>query len=135
MQAQFYIPSVTYEVGIKTQNSVLGNVRFSGTYTSYYVNSEGYNVYTVLAGNQVSLIATANTGYRFVQWSNSQTANPYTFNVSANIYLTAAFEVNPITPEAATIMQLQSSTGSINVGLTGTLVGTLLDPTLTYEFY
>jgi hypothetical protein len=43
--------------------------------------------------------------------------------------------VNPIVPEAATILQLQSSTGSINVGLTGTLVGTLLDPTLTYEFY
>lgn len=89
----------------------------------------------MLAGNQVSLIAAANTGYRFVQWSNSQTANPYTFNVNANIYLTATFEVNPITPEAATIIQLQSSTGSINVGLTGTLVGTLLDSTLTYEFY
>lgn len=113
----------------------MGAVRFSGYYNRSFTDSEGYTVYNVNQGTQVTLIATANTGYRFTQWSNGQTASTYSFIIGSNVTLSATFEVNPITPEAATILRLQSSTGNINVGLTGTLTGTLLDSTLTYEFY
>ncbi len=47
---------------------------------------------TVEYGTQVTFTATANPGYRFVQWSNGETANPYTTTITANTELTASFE-------------------------------------------
>lgn len=42
-------------------------------------------------GEQCTLEATANDGYVFVNWSNGETANPYTFTVTENVELTANF--------------------------------------------
>jgi len=46
-------------------------------------------------GATVTLTATPAFGYDFVEWSNGETANPYTFTVTEDITLTALFgEVN-----------------------------------------
>ncbi|MBR2476013.1 MAG: metallophosphoesterase, partial [Bacteroidaceae bacterium] len=50
---------------------------------------------TVDYGTQVTFTATANPGYRFVQWSNGETANPYVTTITANTTLTASFELIP----------------------------------------
>jgi len=49
-------------------------------------------------GNSVSLSATANTGYHFVNWTENgtpvSTANPYTFDATSNRTLVANFTLN-----------------------------------------
>ena len=47
---------------------------------------------TVEYGTEVTFTATANLGYRFVSWSNDETANPYITTITANTELTANFE-------------------------------------------
>ncbi|MBE6299972.1 MAG: hypothetical protein E7083_06540, partial [Bacteroidales bacterium] len=47
---------------------------------------------TVEYGTQVTFTADANPGYRFVQWSNGETSNPYTTTITTNTTLTASFE-------------------------------------------
>lgn len=42
-------------------------------------------------GSPCTVTATAYSGYRFVQWSNGSTYNPYTFAVTTDIELTAMF--------------------------------------------
>ena len=42
-------------------------------------------------GTQVTLTATANAGYRFEQWSNGVTANPYLFTATEDLTLEAQF--------------------------------------------
>jgi hypothetical protein len=39
-----------------------------------------------------TITATANTGYRFVQWNDGNTSNPRTVTVTQNISFTAIFE-------------------------------------------
>jgi Divergent InlB B-repeat domain/FG-GAP-like repeat/Putative peptidoglycan binding domain len=49
--------------------------------------------------NGTAVTAVANSGYQFVSWSDSSTANPRTDrNVSANISVAAAFAVIPVSP-------------------------------------
>lgn len=43
-------------------------------------------------GQTVTLTATANTGYEFVNWSNGSTQNPYTFTAIENTFLYATFQ-------------------------------------------
>ena len=43
------------------------------------------------AGTMVTLTATANEGYRFEQWSDGSTSNPYTFEAKADVNVTAKF--------------------------------------------
>ena len=50
---------------------------------------------TVEYETQVTFTATANPGYRFVQWSNGETDNPYVTTITANTELTASFELIP----------------------------------------
>ena len=52
----------------------------------------GGGVYTI--GTEVSLIATPEEGYHFVQWSDGSTENPYTFLLSQNVDLKATFAPN-----------------------------------------
>ena len=44
------------------------------------------------AGSEVALTATANEGYKFVKWSNEITDNPYNFNITEDVELSAIFE-------------------------------------------
>ena len=45
------------------------------------------------AGTQVSITATASSGYTFSSWSNGSTANPVSVTLNANTSITANFEV------------------------------------------
>ena len=67
----------TYTVTVTVTDATMGTATGGGTYQ---------------AGQSCTVTATANSGYRFVNWSNGETANPYTFTVVSNITLTANFE-------------------------------------------
>lgn len=43
-------------------------------------------------GAEVTLTATPATGYEFVEWSDGETANPYTFTATKEVNLTATFQ-------------------------------------------
>ena len=51
---------------------------------------------TYIDGSKVSLTATPNNGYEFKQWSDGNTANPYSFLVEKDVTIEALFE--PATP-------------------------------------
>ena len=53
-------------------------------------------------GETVTLTAIAKTGHKFVNWSNSETANPLTFTATEDVNLTANFEVLSYTVTALT---------------------------------
>ena len=66
-----------YQVTLDFEGS--GSVTGSGTYDY---------------GTEITIEATANTGYRFVQWSDSITENPRIIGVYRNINLTAEFAID-----------------------------------------
>ena len=47
-----------------------------------------------LKNEKVTLTATPNNGYRFVQWSTGSTANPYEYTVTSTRKITAEFAIN-----------------------------------------
>lgn len=48
-------------------------------------------------GTQVTLTATANTGYKFEHWSNGVKDNPYLFTVTEDVTIEAQFTRSPAT--------------------------------------
>jgi hypothetical protein len=70
-------PSDQFTVTVSANDPAMGSVTGGGTY---------------YAGETATLTATANAGYEFVGWSNGETANPYSFVVTANISLVANFQ-------------------------------------------
>ncbi|MGM9818793.1 MAG: hypothetical protein ACI30B_07430 [Paludibacteraceae bacterium] len=68
----------TYSITLAAEN---GTVTGAGTYPQ---------------GTAVTLTATAEDGYYFVQWSDGNTENPRTITVTENIDLTAEFAANPV---------------------------------------
>jgi len=85
----------------------------NGTAISNQINNA-----KILSGTSVTLLATPNSGYRFVKWSDNNTDNPRTLTINANTSLTATFEAiptagcantftidctSPITPTSATV--------------------------------
>jgi len=104
----------------------MGRVRFSGSYSS--VEEEGgYSRYKVLKGEQVSLYAVANTGYQFTQWSDGESSNPYSFIAENDRTLSAAFEVQPLTPIETEFVTLNASSVNLDESLSGSLN---LDPSI-----
>ena len=71
--AEFAIDKHTITITCDPQQ---GNVTGAGTYNY---------------GTQVTLIATANSGYEFSQWSNGVTYNPYLFTATEDLTLEAQF--------------------------------------------
>ena len=55
-------------------------------------------------GTEITLTATANSGYRFTQWSDGNTDNPRTITVTENKTYTAEFEVETFTITTASEM-------------------------------
>ena len=66
-----------FTVTASSASETMGSVAGGGTYES---------------GTNATLTATANTGYEFVKWSNDVTDNPYTFEVTSDVTLTAMFQ-------------------------------------------
>ena len=77
-------PVTQYTVTLNTADATMGNVDPAGTTT-------------VDENSSFTATATANTGYRFVNWiddnGNVFTTNPYTFIVTGHTTLTATFEL------------------------------------------
>ena len=69
-------PSTNYTVTVVSDNEQMGTVSGGGTYSS---------------GQVISISATPNAGYRFVQWQDGNTSNPRTVTVTANATYTAYF--------------------------------------------
>lgn len=74
--------ALPYDVVLNVNDAAMGTVAGAGEYTF---------------GTQVEISATANEGYRFVQWSDDVTTNPRTIVVTADVELTAQFEAIPAT--------------------------------------
>lgn len=51
----------------------------------------------------VQLMAVANAGYEFVQWSNGETNNPYSFVANADLSIVAEFQETPSALEDVTV--------------------------------
>ena len=72
----------TFTITTTVNNEDMGSVTEGGEYAH---------------GAEVTLTATANTGYRFTQWSDGNTDNPRTIIVTENKTYTAEFELNTYT--------------------------------------
>ena len=68
-----------YTITVASNNNAWGTVSGGGTYNS---------------GATVTLTATANTGYHFVQWQDGNTQNPRTITVTGNAAYMAIFEAD-----------------------------------------
>lgn len=69
----------TYTVSVAVNDNAMGRVSISPVKSAY------------AEGDQVTITATANEGYNFVDWNGSITDNPYTFTVSGDVTYTANF--------------------------------------------
>ncbi|MCQ2232869.1 MAG: hypothetical protein MJZ30_13585 [Paludibacteraceae bacterium] len=72
-------PTVTYTVTLTSSPNVGGSVTGGGSYEQ---------------GKVATISASANSGYRFVKWSDGVTTNPRTLTVTSNKTITAYFEQN-----------------------------------------
>ena len=109
--AHFQVSTVTYQVSATVTPNGAGTVTGTGTYDE---------------GATANLVATANSGYSFLHWLNqdgsvASNANPYSFVVTGNVNLTAAFSVMP---QEINIMSIGDYIGDIGSTIT---VGVSLD--------
>ena len=109
--AHFQVSTVTYEVTATVTPNGAGTVTGTGTYDE---------------GATAVLIATANSGYSFQHWLNpdgsvASNASTYSFVVTGNVNLTAAFTV---LPTEINIMSVGNYLGDIGTTIT---VGVSLD--------
>ena len=80
----------TYTVRVNCNDATMGAVEVTPK-KDYYEKDE-----------QVTITATPNDGYKFLNWNENITDNPYTFTVTANAVYTAYFEALPQATYAAT---------------------------------
>ena len=115
----------TYTISADVTPAYAGNVTVNGSDTST----------TVVAGTEVTLSATANSGYHFVAWvENGQTVssnNPYTFTVNSSHTLNAKFERLYTVTVGSTAGGTATGGGTYTEGDTVTLTAT---PNTGYRF-
>jgi len=94
---------ITYTVTATANNAQFGTVIGSGVYNY---------------GAAVTLTATAEDGYHFVQWSDGTTVNPYQFNIFENKNITAIFEEDGVVINyyTVTVSANDAEMGSVNGG-------------------
>ncbi len=92
----------TYVLTLAVNNSEMGYVTGSGTYE---------------ANSQVTIKAVPAIGYKFLQWSNGSKANPYTFNLTEDLTLTATFQMEGVANTyTITVLSADDSMGSVTGG-------------------
>jgi hypothetical protein len=97
--AEFGVLSANmYHVTVSVNNSVMGSVTGSGDYAK---------------DSTASISATANTGYRFVQWNDGNINNPRTITVSQDTAFTAEFGVLTTNMYHVTVSANNSSMGAV----------------------
>ena len=93
-------------------------LRYTLTYTAGSNGSiSGTTSQSICQGSSgTAVTAVPNSGYHFVNWSDSSTANPRTdTNVTANISVTANFAISNQPPTAATGLLTESQTNPTNI--------------------
>ena len=103
--AHFQVSTITYEVTATVTPNGAGTVTGTGTYDE---------------GATATLVATANNGYSFLHWLNqdgsvASNASTYSFVVTGNVNLTAAFSVMP---QEINIMSVGDYVGNVGNTLT-----------------
>ena len=92
-------PYVWKSITVTSPNTTYTITATAGTNGTVSTNPS--NLTNLANGTSVTLTATANSGYRFKDWTRKGTSteisknNPYTFNVSSNDSLVANFELIP----------------------------------------
>ncbi|MDE6516054.1 MAG: hypothetical protein K2L03_08455, partial [Bacteroidales bacterium] len=99
----------TFTVSVSSNNTAWGRVSITG---------DG----TYEKGSEVTVIAKANTGYRFVNWTQGgvvfSTAT-HTFTVTEDVMLTANFEARPVDVETFTVSVSSNNAAWGRVTITG----------------
>ncbi len=112
LTATFEATVTTVTVSV-TADETMGSVLGAGTYES---------------GAQVTLTATANTGYHFVAWMDGatqvSTANPYVFTATADVNLSAIFAADGTDPDQYTVTVNYDATRGTVTGAGTYLAGT-----------
>lgn len=105
-------PTTQYTITVTSNNNSWGTVTGGGTFDE---------------GSQITISATANDGYHFVNWiddnGNTFTNNPYTFTVTGNTTLTAIFEANDpeITYFNVSVTSANPEMGTVNSTASGSV--------------
>ncbi len=111
----------------RTDTNITENLSVSASFIvnthtlAYFAGSHG-----TLTGSSTQIVdygsdgseirAVANSGYRFLQWSDNLTVNPRTdLNISGNITVTATFEIIPSSGSSAPIAPPAIGTGIIDI--------------------
>jgi hypothetical protein len=102
--AQDYSFEASFEINTYSITATAENGSVSGTAIYNY-------------GATATLTATPNSGYRFVKWSDGNTDNPRTINVSEDLTLIAVFEANTtaVTESAANTINIYAHGNTIVV--------------------
>lgn len=106
LTAIFVLPGEeTYTVTVSVNDPAMGTATVNGNATA-----------TVTGGTEVTLSATANSGYRFVKWNDDNTQATRTVTVNSNMSFTAIFEsVDGIEDVDADGIRIYSADGRIVV--------------------
>ena len=92
---------VQYTITVVSANTTMGTVSGSGTYN---------------AGSTVTITATANNGYHFVQWNDGNTNAIRTITVTGNATYVATFEANQTQQYTITVLANNDSWGNVTGG-------------------
>jgi hypothetical protein len=90
----------TYTIDVLSANDAMGSTSGSGTYNY---------------GEQITISATPNSGYRFTQWQDGSTTNPRTITVTGNATYIASFEALP-NQYTITVLSANETMGTVNGG-------------------
>jgi hypothetical protein len=117
-----FLPPDTFDLTVLVNPAGGGNVAVNGTTPSSYPTVLKY-----VNGTALNVVATANGGYTFSNWSllhhtltpNNTTANA-NFTITQDDTLIANFTVNPIPPDTFNLTVLVNPVGGGNVNVNGT---------------
>ena len=112
----------TYTLTVLSDNPAMGSVSGGGTYP---------------AGTTVTITATANAGYHFVQWNDGNTNASRTVTVTGNATYTAYFAANAPDTYTLTVLSADPTMGSVSGGGTypaGTTVTITATANAGYHF-
>lgn len=76
-----FIDRIVYNINLASNDNAMGSIGSNSQISAYY-------------NDNFQLLATPNTGYRFVRWSNGDSRNPLPITVTDNATYTAYFEAD-----------------------------------------
>lgn len=94
--------AATYNITVYSSNQEYGTVTGGGTYAE---------------GTEITLTATANSGYEFVSWSDGSRVNPHTITVTEDaVYIATFVEASSVTNYTIAVISSNPTQGSVTGG-------------------